>query len=129
MSRALASPIVHHQARVESAYGQRQFPVPKSPPKSALDHAPNMASTLPRSIKAVSASPLKPLTGTTPPPFSLFDRETVSPAVVQLARLAPETLENVPEKYPASMIRHAMAAGFSVREIIATLYVILYAWV
>ncbi|ETV95548.1 hypothetical protein H310_10992 [Aphanomyces invadans] len=104
-SRAMASPVVAHQRRLDSAY---ESPLP-SVTSSASVSSPH--GTISNSSGSMNS-------GGVVAPHSLF--EMASEDAIHLHQIAPETID-LPDKYPPHVIRHAMAQGYAVEEVVAAL--------
>ncbi|RHZ08375.1 hypothetical protein DYB37_001289 [Aphanomyces astaci] len=103
-SRAMASPVVAHQRRLDSAY---ESPLPSVSSSSSPGVLTSPAGSSTQSGGGVVA------------PHSLFEL-TTSDDAIHMHQIAPETID-LPDKYPPHVIRHAMAQGYAVDEIIAAL--------
>ncbi|KAF0688253.1 Aste57867_20123 [Aphanomyces stellatus] len=112
VSRAMESPVVAHQRRVDSAYD------------------PSTASARRR-----SPSPSRKTTDSRRPvaPYALLEGTLTAAGMkhptsrndaIHLNQIAPETMDAIPDKYSPQVIRHAMAQGFAVPDILAALYVV-----
>ncbi|OQS02692.1 hypothetical protein THRCLA_04951 [Thraustotheca clavata] len=117
VSRLMESPIVHHHVQTATAYGSKK----SSSCGSGNSHENQSLSPLslpisisPNSPSERAISPIKPVA-----PPSVFGSNSTEEEF-QLGRLAPETVD-IPNKYSPKLIRLAMAEGFSLPEVIATL--------